>query len=247
MIFGNNFLAAVGASIASVVLILIATRVLFGRHPRRAMALTRSWLRLPIHRVASLIIALSLGSALCFAKIADNVTTPERATEIATIGNLALDSPIASCAGDPGSFTDASQQAYDRFREYANGLRAKLNDRDPPNISQPLGATPDLPDVDTMIGRLAKKLETDSGNVDGWRMLGWSYLHTGKYSEAVAAYTTALALDPKNSDTVKALEEAQESAKGRASDKAMGVDGETAAKLPSIAASDAADANSRAR
>lgn len=59
-----------------------------------------------------------------------------------------------------------------------------------------------LPDVGTMIERLAARLETTPGDVKGWRMLGWSYFYTGRYKEAAAAYAKAVALDP-NSEELK--------------------------------------------
>ncbi len=45
-----------------------------------------------------------------------------------------------------------------------------------------------LPDVSTMIERLAARLETAPDDVKGWRMLGWSYFNTGRYEQAAAAY-----------------------------------------------------------
>jgi cytochrome c-type biogenesis protein CcmH len=48
-----------------------------------------------------------------------------------------------------------------------------------------------LPDVNTMIERLAARLETTPGDIKGWRMLGWSYFNTGHYKQAAAAYAKA--------------------------------------------------------
>ena len=59
-----------------------------------------------------------------------------------------------------------------------------------------------LPNVNTMIERLAARLEVAPEDVKGWRMLGWSYFYTGRYHQAVAAYEKAVALDP-NSDELK--------------------------------------------
>ena len=49
-----------------------------------------------------------------------------------------------------------------------------------------------LPDVSTMIERLAARLETTPEDIKGWRMLGWSYFNTGRYEQAAAAYARAL-------------------------------------------------------
>ena len=53
-----------------------------------------------------------------------------------------------------------------------------------------------LPDVNTMIERLAARLETSPEDLDGWRMLGWSYFHTGHFEQAATAYAKAVELDP---------------------------------------------------
>jgi cytochrome c-type biogenesis protein CcmH len=66
-----------------------------------------------------------------------------------------------------------------------------------------------LPDVNTMIERLAARLETAPGDVKGWRMLGWSYFHTGRYKEAATAYARAVELDPSSSELKVSYEEAK--------------------------------------
>ncbi|MCX7889139.1 MAG: c-type cytochrome biogenesis protein CcmI [Rhodobacteraceae bacterium] len=53
-----------------------------------------------------------------------------------------------------------------------------------------------LADVDTMIARLADRLAREPGDAAGWRMLGWSYLGTGRFAEAERAYAKAAALLP---------------------------------------------------
>lgn len=66
-----------------------------------------------------------------------------------------------------------------------------------------------LPDVDTMIDRLAKRLEASPNDAEGWRMLGWSYFETRKYPEAVTAYAKAVALAPRDAGFQSAYGEAQ--------------------------------------
>jgi cytochrome c-type biogenesis protein CcmH len=66
-----------------------------------------------------------------------------------------------------------------------------------------------LPDVNTMIERLAARLETAPADIKGWRMLGWSYFHTGRYGQAAAALARALELDPNSTDLKLAYEEAK--------------------------------------
>lgn len=82
----------------------------------------------------------------------------------------------------------------------------------PPVASLPAGAPAAgaaLPDVDTMIERLARRLETTPNDPEGWRMLGWSYFETGKYPEAVKAYAKAVALAPRDAGFQSAYGEAQ--------------------------------------
>jgi cytochrome c-type biogenesis protein CcmH len=65
-----------------------------------------------------------------------------------------------------------------------------------------------LDDVDTSINNLAKKLESDPNNGEGFRFLAWSYLNTGKAAEAKTAYLKAVALLPKRADAHAGLGEA---------------------------------------
>jgi cytochrome c-type biogenesis protein CcmH len=86
-----------------------------------------------------------------------------------------------------------------------------------------------LPDVSTMIERLAARLETAPEDVKGWRMLGWSYFHTGRYKDAASAYARAQELDPNSAE----LKIAYEEAKAKAS--------ETASSLPAEAVGNGGD------
>ncbi len=77
---------------------------------------------------------------------------------------------------------------------------------------QPTSTAPDsklLPNVNTMIERLAARLETAPGDVKGWRMLGWSYFHTGQYGQAATAYARAVELDPNSAELKASYEEAK--------------------------------------
>ena len=77
-----------------------------------------------------------------------------------------------------------------------------------------------LPDVSTMIERLAARLETAPDDIKGWRMLGWSYFNTGLYEQAAAAYAKAVALDPNSSELKLSYEEAKAKASGTVSHSA---------------------------
>jgi cytochrome c-type biogenesis protein CcmH len=66
-----------------------------------------------------------------------------------------------------------------------------------------------LPDVNTMIERLAARLEKTPEDIKGWRMLGWSYFHTARYKEAASAYARAVGLDPNSAELKRSYEEAK--------------------------------------
>lgn len=69
-----------------------------------------------------------------------------------------------------------------------------------------------LPDVETMIAGLAKRLEAEPGDVEGWRTLGWSYANTGRPSKAVEAYERAVGIAPNRDDLMEALRAARTAA-----------------------------------
>jgi cytochrome c-type biogenesis protein CcmH len=56
---------------------------------------------------------------------------------------------------------------------------------------------PTLGGVDEMIERLAARLTKSASDADGWRMLGWSYFGTERFTEASQAYAKAIELSPK--------------------------------------------------
>jgi cytochrome c-type biogenesis protein CcmH len=75
-----------------------------------------------------------------------------------------------------------------------------------------------LPDVNAMIERLAARLETTPQDVEGWRLLGWSYFHTARYEHAATAFGRALVLDPSSAELKLSFEEAKAKAKVSKSD-----------------------------
>jgi cytochrome c-type biogenesis protein CcmH len=83
--------------------------------------------------------------------------------------------------------------------------------------ASPAAAGKLLPDVDTMIERLAARLESAPEDINGWRILGWSYFQTARYEQAAAAYAKAVELDPSSAELKLAYEQAK--AKASESDK----------------------------
>ena len=77
-----------------------------------------------------------------------------------------------------------------------------------PGATATTGVGAKLPDVDTMITRLAKRLEAKPDDPEGWRMLGWSYFGTQHYPEAVKAYAKAVEQRPGDASFQSAYGEA---------------------------------------
>ena len=62
----------------------------------------------------------------------------------------------------------------------------------------PADAAHDGADVQAMIVQLEAQLRQTPEDVNGWRMLGWSYFQTGRFAEAAEAYGRAATLEPGN-------------------------------------------------
>lgn len=63
-------------------------------------------------------------------------------------------------------------------------------------------------DVAGMIAALEARMKEEPGDAEGWRMLGWSYVRTGRNADAAKAYGRAAALDPRNADYLSSEGEA---------------------------------------
>lgn len=139
---------------------------------------------------------------------------------VASIGILvaamvAIAPQLLISGGDAGSSLPATAGATDRQGDVAALERylAKVGGGTPPQYSPiPKVDQAGLPDVDTMITRLAARLEQAGDDVEGWKTLGWSYLNTGRAHDAVAAYERAARLAPDRADIADALEDARNSA-----------------------------------
>src|ERR1700752_462852 len=119
------------------------------------------------------------------------------------------DPPEATRSADP-SLAGLNGETLARLKDYA--VSTGSAEQAPAAAAGKL-----LPDVNTMIEQLAARLETAPEDVKGWRMLGWSYFHTGRYEQAATAYARAVELDPNSAELKLAYKEAN--AKASATDK----------------------------
>jgi cytochrome c-type biogenesis protein CcmH/NrfG len=110
--------------------------------------------------------------------------------------------PEATGSRDTNSFSRSDGEMLARLEDYTRSI----------GIEQPASmaaAGKLLPDVNTMIERLAARLETTPEDIKGWRMLGWSYFHTARYQQAATAFARAAELDPNSAELKLSYEEAK--------------------------------------
>jgi cytochrome c-type biogenesis protein CcmH/NrfG len=122
-------------------------------------------------------------------------------------------STAVTAASRPGS----SDDTFTRLKDYAQSNGADHSAAGPPGGEL-------LPDVSTMADRLAARLKSAPEDGKGWRTLGWSYYHIGRYKEATAAYAKAVELDPNSFELKLEYDEA----------KAKVAESESAAAAPPV-------------
>ena len=127
-------------------------------------------------------------------------------------------------SGDTTSLSrsDSNSEMLARLMDYT---RSSIGTEEPASKAE---AGELLPDANTMIERLAARLKTTPDDIEGWRMLGWSYFHTARYQQAATAYARAVELDPSSAELKRSYEEAK--AKASESDTS-----ETTSSLPTEA------------
>jgi cytochrome c-type biogenesis protein CcmH len=125
---------------------------------------------------------------------------------IGAVTSYVVDPPEATASGDTTSFSPSRSgsdgEMLARLTDYARSIGTE----EPASMA----ATGELlPDVNTMIERLAARLETTPEDIEGWRMLGWSYFQTARYEQAATAYARAVELDPSSAEIKLSYEEAK--------------------------------------
>jgi len=110
--------------------------------------------------------------------------------------------PEATRSGETISFSGPDGEMLTRLTDYARSIGTEQ-----PSSMTAAGEL--LPDVTAMIERLAARLETTPQDIEGWRMLGWSYFQTARYEQAATALGRALELDPSSAELKLSYEEAK--------------------------------------
>src|SRR5882672_2499334 len=118
----------------------------------------------------------------------------QRVGAMAALGGIAALALVGLYASieQPESTTQQSTAARSDGERAIERLAA-LTQRPEIEQSQPVGG---LASVDEMIERLASRLKQRPDDPEGWRMLGWSYFSTQRFSESAAAYLKAVELRP---------------------------------------------------
>lgn len=99
----------------------------------------------------------------------------------------------------------------------AMGIGAWLTSA-PPATPEPIAAPAAIPSVDEIAARirgLEERLEQAPDDLAGWKMLGRSYSAQGRYMEAVAAYSRAAQIDPRDAEVAGALKQLETIARDR--------------------------------
>ncbi len=158
-----------------------------------------------------------------------DMTLTDRTTFIAVAASMAIGSAILyGMVGSPG--VGATPQAP---MMAASGGGMQVAD------ASAAGDQISVAPVDEMISSLETRLATEPGDVEGWRMLGWSKFRTDDFAGAAAAYGRAVTIAPNDPET--------QSAYGESLSRAAGglVTDDAAAALRAAYKADPADARAR--
>lgn len=188
------------ATLLATILLLLRLNV-HGRRP--VVALTRRWITTSTP-TSSLV--LTMLAAIAVIGFASRPALEARAPSSGSALNHVAGVTTELAANSKSEENTGDAPAWDALRAYADKIDSKSQSMAPRDEAS---ETAHLPDVDSMIGKLVARLEKAPEDVNGWKMLGWSYLNTDKPDEAVRAYETALKLSPGDNEIQKALEVAR--------------------------------------
>lgn len=179
------------AALLAVLLLLLRTEVR-GRRP--VLALTRQWVATDSRTSALLVALLAAIAVYAFAFVPTGGPHNPPSTSTAETTQSASHAPAIGMDEDPEL---AALRAY--AEKNGSGPQVAAETTPPPGPAE-------LADVSTMIAKLVARLEKQPDDLKGWKMLGWSYMSTGRLDEATEAYEAALKLDPNDNEIKEALE-----------------------------------------
>ena len=125
---------------------------------------------------------------------------------IGAVASYVEDPPEVAGSGDTTSASLSRSELNGEMLARLMDYTRSIGTEEPASTSE---AGELLPDANSMIERLAARLETTPDDIEGWRMLGWSYFHTARYQQAATAYARAVALDPSSAELKRFYEEAK--------------------------------------
>lgn len=110
--------------------------------------------------------------------------------------------PEVAVTGDTNSLPGSDGELLAGLKNYAGSIAT-----DGP--ASAAAASQPRHDVNSMIERLAARLQTTPDDVEGWQMLARSYFHTARYEQAATAFARAVELDPNSAELKRSYEEAK--------------------------------------
>jgi tetratricopeptide (TPR) repeat protein len=201
------YMTAIGTAAATIAAMMLAMRISLAQR-KPAVILARKWAASsPRHAVVALV-PLAAIAAASFSNVMTVRPAPEEAHWMAQLLADAPQQKLPETVSAPViERPEPSARALSALRAYADRINAKRGEIQSmaQAMSQDPAAGGDLPDVETMIARLAARLESEPGDAKGWMMLGWSYHNTGQSAQAITAYETALKLNPGDETAIKGL------------------------------------------
>lgn len=191
-------MVATGTAAALLATVLLLLRIKLHGH-RPALALARRWVATSTHTSSLALVLLAAIAISCFAGILRNEVSPSSGGAALSVDDTPS-TQISALVSDEGP---NATQALQSLRAYVNSIDTDRRTTPPQSLAS---NSVELPDVETMIAKLVAKLEKDPNDVNGWKMLGWSYLNTDRPNDAAKAYESALELEPDNMEIKKVLE-----------------------------------------
>jgi cytochrome c-type biogenesis protein CcmH len=135
--------------------------------------------------------------------IAERNFTAAAIAAVIVLGSVALcvvdDSPDLS----PSAPRSAEQPGSSAVEQLAVAMQQQGDEAQSLNPAQG-----NVGDVDEMIANLVERLTRNPKNLEGWRMLGWSYFNTERFAQSATAYAQAIALSPDNAELMSSRGEA---------------------------------------